>query len=67
MPRRARDVERIDRPKNELVNRTGARGATAYSEADSPAIARKIREHDKAPQGSGASYRRLTDLAGTLA
>lgn len=67
MPRRARDVERIERPKNELMNRTGASGATAYSEADSPAIARKIREHGKAPQGSGASYRRLTDLAGTLA
>lgn len=67
MPRRTRDVERIDRPKNELMNRTGGRGATAYSEADSPAIARKIRALGKAPQGSSASYRRLTDLAVTLA
>ena len=67
MPRRHRDVERIDRPKDELMNRTGARGGTAYTEADSPAIARKIREQAGMPRGSSASYRRLTDLAVTLA
>lgn len=67
MPRRPRDVERIERPKSELMTCTGSRGATAYSEADSPAIAREIREQGKAPQGSSASYRRLIDLVGRLA
>jgi hypothetical protein len=67
MPRRHRDVERIDRPKDDLMNRTGARGGTGYTEADSPAIARKIREQARMPQGSSASYQRLTDLAVTLA
>lgn len=66
MPRRPRDVERIDRPKSELMNRTGSRGATAYSEADSPAIARKIREQGKGPQGTSASFRSLSELAVTL-
>ena len=48
-------------------NRTGARGGTAYTEADSPAIARKIREQAGMPHGSSVSYRRLTDLAVTPA
>ena len=63
MPRHPRDVEQIDRPKHELIAKAGIRAATAYSEADSPAIARNIREQGKAPHGSSASYRRLTDLA----
>lgn len=66
LPRRHRDVERIDRPKNELMSRTGAGGGTSYTEADSPAIARKIREQGGTPHGLSASYRRLTELAVTL-
>lgn len=67
MPRRHRDVERIDRPKEELMRRTGGRGRPAYAEADSPAVARKIREQSPMPYGSSQSYRRLTELAVQLA
>ena len=66
MPRRQRDVERIDRPKHELIGRTAARGGVPYTEADSPAIARKVREQAREPHGSSVSYRRLTDLAVSL-
>src|SRR5262249_42894294 len=44
MPRTRRDVEMIVRPKNELIRLTGAHPKPAYSEADSPSIAQKIRE-----------------------
>jgi hypothetical protein len=63
MPRRRRDVETIDQPKHELIRRTGARKGAPYAEADSPAIARKVREQAQEPLGTSVSYRRLTELA----
>jgi hypothetical protein len=66
MPRRRRDVEGIDRPKHELIARTAAKGGVPYTEADSPAIARKIREQGSEPHGYSVSYGRLTDLAVSL-
>lgn len=66
MPRRRRDVELIERPKDELIRRTSTRGVRPYSEADSPAIARKVREQNREPQGFSTSYGRLADLAVAL-
>jgi hypothetical protein len=66
MPRRSRDVEVIVRPKDELMRLTGGRSRPPYSEADSPAIARKVRDLRPRSYGSSSSYDFLVSLAGVL-
>ncbi len=63
LPRTARDVELIDRPKERLQQLTRTTGAPEYSEADSPAIAEKIRALRPARVGSSLSYDRLVATA----
>lgn len=63
MPRRARDVERIERPKTELERLTGRGGAPAYAEADSISIAENVLKLSLVKIGSSASYDRFVALA----
>jgi len=65
MLRRDRDVEVIVRPKDELMRLTG-RSRSKYSEADSPAIARKVRDLRPRRYGSSSSYDFLVSLAEAL-
>lgn len=61
-----RDVEAINNPKEELKRLTRSQGGKEYQEADSPLIARHIREHSPAKHGRSASYDRLTQTARAL-
>jgi hypothetical protein len=63
LPRRARDVERIERPKAELERLTGRSGGPAYAEADSISIAENVLKLSLVKIGSCASYDRFVTLA----
>ncbi len=63
LPVSQRDVDRISDPKEELIRRTSRDGRKkAYSEADSPEIARLVAraiESGQAPTGSSRSFDRF--------
>lgn len=65
VPRKDRDVETINDPKSELQRLT-RRAGHEYSEADSPAIARKVSELSPVQYGRSASYSRLLATAAAL-
>lgn len=65
VPKTNRDVETIHDPKSEL-RRLTRRGGHGYSEADSPAIAKKIRELSPKQYGRSSSYSRLIATAAAL-
>lgn len=67
LPRRARNVELIDQPKKALQEVTRARRAPEYAEADSPTIAKYIREKSLNPLCPCKSYDRLLRIARTIA
>ncbi|WP_203960468.1 hypothetical protein [Actinocatenispora thailandica] len=66
IPRRARDVERIRNPKQELQRLTGRRKKARYEEAESPRVAEFVRQLGLRPQGSSASYHRFGAVARSL-
>lgn len=63
LPRRARNVEKIDSPKAELQRLTGKGNTPEYAEADSRAIAENVRHLSLTPLGTSASYQRFVALA----
>lgn len=66
MPRRARDVELIRNPKQELQRLTGRRKKARYEEADSPRVAEFVRQLGLQPQGTSTSYHRFRTVARSL-
>lgn len=65
LPRRGRDVEMQDDPKQELRRLTAPTGRE-YTEADAPSIARAVRDTRPSAAGRSASYDRLVALAQRL-
>jgi hypothetical protein len=66
LPRRARDVETIRSPKEELMSLTGKRKLHAYTESDSVSIAQHVFEKSLRPIGTAASYARFEAVATSI-
>lgn len=66
IPRHARDVEQIDRPKRKLVHLTGHGTRQPYAEVDSIRIAEFVRHGAREPVGRSASFDRFQALARRL-
>lgn len=62
LSRKPRDVEAIDRPKQELQRATRTKRCE-YSEGDSPVIAEHIRRHALQPLNPCPSYARMQSVA----
>jgi len=63
LPRNSRDVEMIDRPKQALQRATRTRNGPEYTEADSPVIAKRIRDSALQPLCDCRSYGRMVTTA----
>lgn len=66
LPRTARDVEVIDRPKAELQRLTRAGHTPRYAEADSRVIAEHVRLKRLEPLGTSRSYDRFSAIAKSI-
>lgn len=66
LPRRARDVETIRNPKQELARLTRSPHSAAYTEADSTSIARAVYENGLTPVGTSFSFRRFEHTARSI-
>lgn len=63
LPKKKQDVELIDRPKHALQQATRTRRGVEYAEADSPVIAKRIRDKTLQPLCDCRSYGRLVTTA----
>lgn len=63
LSRKMREVEVIDRPKDELQRATRTTRGLEYAESDSPVIAEHIRRHSLQPLSECRSYRRMETTA----
>lgn len=63
LPRRGRDVETIDRPKDALQRATRTKNGLEYAESDSPVIAKHILDKALQPLCDCRSYGRLLTTA----